>query len=269
MASRVTGILWVLAVVAAFPVAAAAQQAGAIAGLVRDTTGAVLPGVTVEASSPALIEKVRAVTSDGSGQYRIVDLRPGVYSVTFTLPGFSTVKRDGIELNAGFTAAINVELRIGEVAETITVSGASPLVDVQNVSQQRVMTRQVIEAIPTSKQYTAMAALIPGVVTSAPGGPISQDVGGMTGMTHVNAQIHGSREEDGAPRVNGMSIASITSQGNSRSNLQEAAVEEFVMQLSSSPAEYPYGGLYFNMLPKQGANIYSGSLFVGGTTEGL
>jgi hypothetical protein len=114
MGNRVTLFLRVLAVVVAFPVAAAAQQAGAIAGVVRDTTGAVLPGVTIEASSPALIEKVKAATSDGSGQYRIVDLRPGVYSVTFTMPGFSTVKRDGIELSAGFTAAINADLRVGE-----------------------------------------------------------------------------------------------------------------------------------------------------------
>jgi hypothetical protein len=269
MASRVARTLGILAFVLSLALDAAAQQAGAIAGVVRDTTGAVLPGVSVEASSPVLIEKVRSVTTDGAGQYRVVDLRPGVYSETFTLPGFSTVKRDGIELNAGFTASVNADLRIGEMAETITVSGASPLVDVQNVSQQRVMTRQVMEAIPTSKQYTSMAALVPGVVTSSPGGPISQDVGGMTGMTHTNAQIHGSREEDGAPRVNGMSIASITSQGNSRSNLQEGAVEEFVMQLSSAPAEFPYGGIYFNMLPKQGANTFSGSLFTGGTSEAL
>src|SRR5688572_5990844 len=151
MASRVARTLGILAFVLSMALDAAAQQAGAIAGVVRDTTGAVLPGVSVEASSPVLIEKVRSVTTDGAGQYRIVDLRPGVYSVTFTLAGFSTVKRDGIELNAGFTASVNADLRIGEISETITVSGASPLVDVQNVSQQRVMTRQVMEAIPTSK----------------------------------------------------------------------------------------------------------------------
>src|SRR5260370_1104519 len=113
-------------------------QTGEIAGIVRDSTGGVLPGVTVEAASPALIEKARSVVSDGQGLYKIIDLRPGVYTVAFTLPGFNTFKREGIELSAGFTATVNAEMRVGEVTETITVTGQSPLVDVQNVSQQRV-----------------------------------------------------------------------------------------------------------------------------------
>src|SRR5262245_3734638 len=121
-----------------------AQTAGSIAGTVRDTSGAVLPGVTVEATSPALIERVRTAVTDGTGQYKIVDLRPGIYAVTFSLSSFSMVRRDGVELTTGFTAAINAELRVGEIAETITVSGQSPLVDIQNVSTQRVMTRDVI-----------------------------------------------------------------------------------------------------------------------------
>ena len=108
------------------PSAARAQSGttGAIAGIVRDATGAVLPAVTVEAASPALIEKVRVVTSDEQGNYRIVDLRPGTYSVTFTLPGFASFKRDGIELTTGFTATVNAELRVGAQEETVTVTGA-------------------------------------------------------------------------------------------------------------------------------------------------
>src|ERR1044071_3962141 len=94
-----------------------------IAGVVKDPSGAVLPGVTVEASSPALIEKVRSVVTDASGQYRIVALRPGTYSVTFTLTGFSVVKREGIELTGTFVATVNGDLKVGAVAETITVSG--------------------------------------------------------------------------------------------------------------------------------------------------
>src|SRR2546422_10776493 len=100
-----------------------------ITGVIKDPSGAVLPGVTVEAASPALIEKVRSVVSDGTGQYRIQDLRPGTYVVTFTLPGFSTVKRGGIELSTGITATVNAELKVGTVEETITVSGAAPAVD--------------------------------------------------------------------------------------------------------------------------------------------
>ena len=127
-------------------------ESGAIAGVVRDTSGAVIPGVTVEAASPALIEKIRSVTTDSQGLYRIVDLRPGPYSVTFTLPGFSTFRRDGIELTTGFTATVNADLRVGTVAETVTVTGTTPVVDVQNVQQQITLTRALLDAIPTSRR---------------------------------------------------------------------------------------------------------------------
>src|SRR5688572_11698932 len=118
--------------VALFPVAAYAQAS--ISGTVRDVSGAVLPGVTVEAASPALIEKVRTAVTDGSGQYTIENLRPGAYSVTFTLPGFSIVRREGIELTGSFVATVNSELRVGALEETITVTGETPIVDVQSVA---------------------------------------------------------------------------------------------------------------------------------------
>ena len=132
------------------PVTVRAQAAlsGGIAGVVRDSTGAVLPGVTVEATSPALIEKVRAVVTDSQGQYKIVELRPGTYAVTFTLPGFSRVRREGVELATGFTAAVNAELSVGLLAETITVSGASPVVDVQNTQPQVVLQRAELDSLP-------------------------------------------------------------------------------------------------------------------------
>src|SRR5262249_50023553 len=116
--------------------AASASAQASITGLVKDPSGSVLPGGTVEASSPGLIEKVRTVVSDGGGQYRIVDLRPGRYMVTFTLPGFSTFRRDGIELTGNFTAAVNAEMKVGAVEETVTVTGEAPIVDVQGVSRQ-------------------------------------------------------------------------------------------------------------------------------------
>src|SRR5688572_9477794 len=119
-----------------------------IAGVVRDTSGGVLPGVTVEAASPALIEKVRTVVTDGSGNYRVVDLRPGAYTVTFTLPGFNTVKREGIELSGNFNATVNADLRVGALEETITVTGAAPVVDVQSARQQAVMDREMIRDLP-------------------------------------------------------------------------------------------------------------------------
>src|SRR3989441_3298107 len=134
---RYLGIL--VASLVLFPLSAAAQNTG-IAGVVRDTSGAVLPGVTVGASSPALIEKVRSAATDAQGLYQIVDLRPGLYTVTFALPGFTTVKREGIELTGSFTATVNGEMRVGKVEETITVSGSAPTVDVHNVVQQKVLT---------------------------------------------------------------------------------------------------------------------------------
>ena len=126
-----------------------------------------LPGVTVEAASPALIEKVRSVVTDGTGQYRIVDLRPGTYSVTFTLPGFNTVKRDGIELTGSFTATVNAEMSVGAVEETITVTGETPVVDVQSTARQRVMSKDIIDAIPAGRARSALAVLDPRHVDAA------------------------------------------------------------------------------------------------------
>src|SRR5207249_9987490 len=127
-----------------FLVPSAAFAQASITGVVKDPSGAVLPGVTVEASSPALIEKARSVVTDGSGQYRIVMLPPGTYALTFTLSGFSTVRREGVELRGTFTAAIDAELRVGSVAETVTVTGETPLVDIQSATQQRVPGSEIV-----------------------------------------------------------------------------------------------------------------------------
>jgi carboxypeptidase family protein len=138
-----TGV-FALALLVCAPAAAFAQAS--IVGLVKDASGAVLPGVTVEAASPVLSEKVRSVVTDGTGHYRIESLRPGTYTVTFTLPGFSTVKREGIELAGTFVATVNTDLRVGSIAETITVSGETPVVDVQSTTRQRVMDREILLA---------------------------------------------------------------------------------------------------------------------------
>lgn len=143
-----------LFVVLLLPAAAFAQAA--ITGVVRDTSGGVLPGVTVEAASPVLIERTRSVVSDDTGQYRIVDLRPGTYNVTFALPGFNTVKREGIELSGDFVATVSVELRVGALEETVTVTGESPIVDVQSARVQTIVDREVIAAIPSSRNATGI-----------------------------------------------------------------------------------------------------------------
>src|SRR5580765_7033679 len=150
-----------------------ASAQGSIAATVKDTSGAVLPGVTVEASSPALIEKVRSAITDEKGDYRILELRPGTYTVTFTLAGFSTFKREGIELGSSFTAAVNVEMKVGGLEETVTVSGQTPLVDVQNTTQQATLSKTLLDTVPTAKSTFGYVALMPAAVQ-----PLNlQDVG--------------------------------------------------------------------------------------------
>src|SRR5260221_3341878 len=194
---RLLGLLMMLSGVLFLPGIGWAQTAttGAIAGVVRDATGAVLPGVTVKAASPALIEKVRTVATDGEGQYRIVELRPGTYSVAFTLSGFNTVKRQGVELTAGFTAPVNAELRVGSLEETITESGASPVVDTQNARTQNLLSREVLDALPTNKTMQGFAALTVGAVAGGTGAV--HDVGGNKGDQYSTVIIHGSRQADG------------------------------------------------------------------------
>ena len=249
------------------PLDAAAQQTGSIAGLVTDASGSVLPGVTVEASSPALIEKVRVVVTDGTGQYRIVDLRPGIYTVTFQLPSFSTVRRDGIELSVGFTATINAELRVGTVEETITVEGTSPIVDIQNVNQIKVVTRELIDTIPTGRGFANFATLIPGVTMSNSSLNISQDVGGGTGYNFAFAAIHGGRAMDQQVMVNGMSVTSLTGTGGTRTNWSDGTAQEYGLQLAAHSAEIAYGGVFANILPRDGGNRMSGDLFANFANE--
>lgn len=164
-----------------------------ITGVVRDASGAVLPGVTVEASSPALIEKVRSVVTDGTGQYRIIDLRPGTYVVTYTLSGFSIVRREGIELTGTFVATIDVDLRVGGLEETITVTGDSPIVDIQRTTQQRVFDQEVIEQIPVGRSHINMVVLIPGLAAAQPGRGALADVGGTNNLQNTTFTIHGGR----------------------------------------------------------------------------
>ena len=150
-----------------------------IAGVVRDTSGAVLPGVTVEVASPVLIEKVRTAVSDGNGRYQIVDLRPGTYSVTFGLAGFNTVKRDGVALTGTGNVAVDGEMRVGQLEETITVTGEAPVVDVQSLTQQRVLNSDTIDALPSARNYFGLARMIPGTLGGGNdvGGSLIQDVG--------------------------------------------------------------------------------------------
>ncbi len=184
------------------PGLALAQTTGGIAGTVKDVSGGVLPGVTVEASSPALIEKVRSVVTDDQGNYKIVDLRPGTYALTFTLGGFSTLRREGIEISVGFTAAVHADLRIGSIEETVTVTGAAPIVDVQNARTQQVMKADVLQALPSgSGSMMTYIGLTLGAANSSAG---RNDVGGDKGEQSTGIALHGSRGDDGRMSWDGM-----------------------------------------------------------------
>src|SRR2546426_11495111 len=189
-------------VLVALPTVAWAQttEGASIAGVVRDTSGAVMPGVTVEAASPALIERIRSVVTDERGLYRIVDLRPGTYSVTFTLPGFNTFKREGLELTTSFTATINAEMTVGLASETVTVLGEAPVVDIQNVRQQTTIARDTLDAIPTTKRIGQYASIIPGATYA---NATFQDVGGTQGEGGQFG-IHGQRPGDQSTNIEGM-----------------------------------------------------------------
>jgi hypothetical protein len=232
-----------------------AHAQSALAGSVKDDSGGVLPGVTVEASSPALIEKVRSVVTDDAGQYRIVDLRPGVYQMTFTLPGFTTVTREKIELISNFTATINAELRVGAVEETITVSGATPVVDMQSATNQQVMTKELLESVPTGRSIWAVGSTLNGVTLSAP------DVGGTAGMQQTYMATHGSDRRDNAIQVDGMSVNGIEGDGAIQNYFNQGMFEEMSYQTSALTAEVPSAGVRLNMIPKDGSNTLKGSLF--------
>src|SRR5207247_9303284 len=164
-----TRILGRVALLTLLPAAASAQTSS-IAGTVKDASGAVLPGGTVEVSSPALIEKVRSAVTDGAGRYSITNLRSGTYSVTISLPGFSTIRREGIELTADFTATINGDMKVGALAETLTVTAESPVAATQSITTRTVMTRDVLDAIPTGRNTQAVAIMIPGTALTVGGG---------------------------------------------------------------------------------------------------
>jgi hypothetical protein len=249
-------------VIAVLLMPAAASAQAAITGVVRDTSGAILPGVTVEAASPALIEKVRSVTTDATGQYRVVDLRPGAYVVTFTLPGFSVVKRDGIELSGDFVATVNADLRVGNLEETITVSGESPIVDIQSSRVQTIVDRDILTAIPSSRNANGIQALVPGMSSGGDSGGITGGSGGMAGF------IHGARASDSRTLHDGINTGWAGANSNAAvSNV--AGAQEVVLTTSGGLGEAETGGVVLNIIPRDGGNQFSGTFAYSGSSSGL
>src|SRR5258705_4278246 len=244
-----------------------AHAQASLAGVARDTSGGVLPGVTVEAASPALIEKVRTATTDNNGQYRIENLRPGTYSVAFTLAGFAIVKREGVELNGSATASVNADMRVGGLEETVTVTGESPLVDVQNTVKQTVMTHEVIDAIPTGRSDRNLAMLVPAVTVT--GGTISQDVGGTADQQNATMSVHGSRGGDQRIMYNGVSVGVAANGANTLMAPNMSAYQEVAVDTGADTAELGQGGVRVNFIPKDGGNQFSGTVFYSFTNTRL
>jgi hypothetical protein len=255
----VKAILVLVSLVGA-PVAAYAQAS--IVGTARDASGAVIPGVTVEASSPALIEKTRSVVTNATGQYAIEDLRPGTYTVSFSLTGFNMVVRSGIELTGTFIATVNVEMKVGSLSETVTVTGETPVVDVTSSRTQQTITSQTIQDIPSSRLYSSFTQLVPAINVQG------NDVGGANAAVFSVFQVHGGRRNEGQVLVDnmsggyqGMGVSSyVPDIGNS---------QEVNFSLAGGLGEATTGGPQMNIVGKQGGNTFAGNFFINGTGSGL
>ncbi len=264
----VGSVLATLACCAMLAPEASAQQAAGIAGVVRDSGSLPMPGVTVEAASPALIEKVRAVTTDGEGRFSIVDLRPGTYTVTFTLTGFSSVKREGVELGSGFTASVNVTMAVGALSETITVTGASPVVDTQTVRQQETLNTRELESLPSGNIGLQTLAYV-----TAGFAATQADVGGTRdtwsaqgaytffhGKTGTRASFDGFRNQYFIGAASG--VGYITDSGT---------IEELQLETTGMGAESGSGSTSLNAIPRSGSNVFRGNLdgfFSNGAMQG-
>jgi hypothetical protein len=243
----------------------AAYAQATVAGVVRDASGAILPGVTVEAASPALIERTRSAVTDGSGQYQIVDLRPGTYAVTFTLQGFTTIERTGVEVTGAGVISINAEMRVGGVQETIVVTGESPVVDVQtSTRRQQVLSNETIQALPASRGYGNYLASVPGIQVSG--------LGSSAQPSQSFFASRGGRSGEGTIQIDGMNVGSSVGGGGVsgyRYDMNTAA--EVQVTIAGGLAEVDRGGPAFNMIPRTGGNQFSGTYFVnwaGGWSQG-
>jgi len=228
-----------------------------ITGVARDSSGAVLPGVTVEAASPVLIEKVRSAVTDGNGRYQLVDLRPGTYTVTFTLPGFNAVRREMLTLAGSATVAVDAEMRVGAIEETITVTGEAPVVDVQSTTRQTVLDNSAIATLPTWRNFSSLTTLIPGTT----GADTDERVSGLQG-TGGSVGIHGARAGDQRVTLNGVNIMTLQASGAVGGQSPDVgSAAEVTVDTSAVSADLATGGIRVNFIPRDGGNNWGNSTF--------
>jgi hypothetical protein len=212
----------------------------------------VLPGVTVEAASEVLIEKVKSAITDGEGKYLILDLRPGTYTLTFSLTGFTSFRRDQLQLPSEFTMTVNADLKVGTVEESVTVTGASPVVDVTTAVHTQVLDREVIDTIPTGRTIQGMGQLIVGVNLNLP------DTGGARAMQQTYMSTHGMTTANNTVMVDGMMVNGLQGDGAIQSYFNDAMNSEVSYQTSGINADTSAGGVRLNMIPREGGNRFSG-----------
>src|SRR5262245_6011405 len=252
MTRRVTRLM-LMAVLALVAGSGIAHAQSAMNGVVKDTSGAVLPGVTVEASSDALIEKSKSAITDGEGRYSIPDLRPGTYIVTFSLEGFSTIRREGIELPSEFTMTLNADLRVGALEESITVTGSSPVVDVTTAAHNQVLNREAVDNIPTGRTIQGLGQLVVGINLSLP------DTGGARAMQQTYMSTHGMTTANTTVLADGMMVNGLQSDGAVQTYTNDAMYQEISYQTSGINADTQAGGVRLNMIPREGGNRFNGS----------
>jgi hypothetical protein len=259
---KLTFALFLVVPALLLPAQAAAQST--ITGVVTDSSGAVLPGVTVEAASDVLIEKVRSSVTDGSGQYRIIDLRPGTYAVTFTLPGFNTFRRQELELPGEFVMTVNAELRVGTLEETVTVTGESPIVDVQSARRQRQLNNELIEALPTAQGFAAIATLMPSFIIS---GGSNNNVQLSTGMIVFGGR--GGRGNEGIAQTDGIGTGAAINGGGVSGYGRLDTSQEVVMTSTGGLGDVEVGGPIVNLIPRTGGNSFEHRFQGSGLTSAM
>lgn len=223
-----------------------------LAGVVKDAAGAPVAGVSVEAASPVLIEKVRVVVTDTQGRYRFTDLEPGVYSVTVKAPGFATLTQTRIDLPAGFTATVNADLKSGNPQQTITVTATVSLVDTRSTTQNRVVSSEAQQ-----KDTTSVATATTGVSVAAG----STDVGGSSGAHATQGQSLTARGKPGVKRLfDGLRIENMVGLGNTSYMINSAIVAQTVVETGGGTAESLAAGGTVNSVPKSGSNVVRGGL---------
>src|SRR5688572_19736481 len=246
-------------------------QEGQIAGTVRDSSAAVIPGVLVEVTSPALISKVRSATTDGNGQYRITNLPVGTYTVTFSLQGFTRQQRDNIVLTTGFTAPVNATMSVGELSETIVVSAEAPTVDVQNARQVAAFEGEQIRDLPTTRNIRSILTLTPGLTATGLGADCVGGVGVWCNNNIYNLSAHtATNDTEGGAQGRVMVDGTIINTGGGAGIMgmtggyvaDVANAQEVNVQISGALGESETGGASINIIPRTGGNQFSGNYFL-------